>query len=181
MTAGKAEKGSTGSTATGTPGQEFVISRVFNAPRDLVWKAWTDRERLMKWFGPKGFTMPVATQDLRPGGMFHYCLRSPTGEDMWGKFVFREITPPEKIVWVHSFSDEKGGTTHHPMSPTWPLEMISTATFTEQGGKTTVTVRWSPLNSTEDERKTFEAGRDGMRMGWTGTFEQLDAYLAKAC
>ena len=62
--------------------REFVISRTFDAPRDLVWKAWTERERLMQWFGPKGFTMPIAKLDFRPGGMLHYCLRSADGKEM---------------------------------------------------------------------------------------------------
>ena len=103
----------------------FVTSRTFDEPRDLVWKAWTERDRLMQWFGPTGFTMSRATLDFRPGGVFHYCLRTPDGKDMWGKFVYREIVPPERLVWVHSFSDEKGGLTRHPMSPTWPLESVS--------------------------------------------------------
>ena len=162
------------------PEGAFVISRTFDAPRDLVWKAWTERDRLMQWFGPKGFTMPVATLDFRPGGVFHYCLRSPDGHQMWGKFVYREIVPPERIVLVNSFSDEKGGVTRHPLSPTWPLEMLSTTTFEERDGRTTVTIRCEPLNATEAERNTFDAGRDGMRMGWTGTFDQLAEYLARA-
>ena len=167
------------SAATATSNREFVITRVFDAPRELVWKAWTERDRLMQWFGPKGFTMRVATLDLRPGGVFHYCLRSPAGQDIWGKFVYRDIVAPERIVLVNAFSDPQGGLTHHPMSPTWPLEMLSTTTLAEQGGKTTITVRWAPLNATEVERKTFDAGHESMRMGWTGTMDQLAAYLAK--
>jgi uncharacterized protein YndB with AHSA1/START domain len=159
---------------------EFVISREFDAPRDLVWKAWTERDRLMQWFGPKGFTMSTAKLDFRPGGIFHYCLRSPNGQDMWGKFVYREIIAPQRIVLVNSFSDEKGNLTRHPMSPTWPLEMLTTTTFAELHGKTTITIRWSALNATEAERKTFDTSHDGMRMGWTGTFDQLAEYLAKA-
>ena len=160
-------------------GKEFVITREFDAPRELVWKAWTERDRLMQWFGPKGFAMVVATLDFRPGGVFHYCLRSESGQEMWGKFVYREIVPPERIVWVHSFADENGNVTTHPMSPTWPREMLSTATLTERDGRTTVTIRWSPINPTEAERQTFDTNLDGMRMGWTGTFEQLDEYLAR--
>src|SRR6185369_5813416 len=100
----------------------FSISYTFNAPQALVWKAWTDRDELMKWFGPKGFAMTTAKMDFRPGGSFHYCLRSPDGKEMWGKFVYREIEAPKRIVLVNSFSDEKGGLTRPPMSPTWPLE-----------------------------------------------------------
>src|SRR2546423_1599106 len=120
--------------------QEFVITRVFDAPRELVWKAWTERERLMQWFGPKGFAMSTAKLDFRPGGSLHYCLKSPDGKEMWGRFVYREIVAPERIVLVNSFSDEQGGLTRHPFSPTWPLEMLSTTTFTEQAGKTTMTL-----------------------------------------
>jgi uncharacterized protein YndB with AHSA1/START domain len=161
-------------------GREFVITRTFDAPRKVVWSAWTDRDRLMQWFGPKGFKMSVATLDLRPGGVFHYSMRSPDGMEMWGKFVYREIVPYERIVWVNSFSDAKGGITRHPMSPTWPLELLSTATFAEREGKTAITLRWSALNATEEELRTFMAAHEGMNKGWTGTFDQLAEYLAKA-
>ena len=159
--------------------REFVITRVFDAPRELVWKAWTERERLMQWFGPKGFAMSTAKMDFRPGGSFHYCLRSPEGKEMWGKFVYCEIVAPERIVLVNSFSDASGGLTRHPMSPTWPLEMLSTTTFAVQGDKTLLTIRWKPLNATEEERKTFDGAHGGMQQGWTGTFEQLAEYLTR--
>ncbi|HSY73884.1 MAG TPA: SRPBCC family protein [Dongiaceae bacterium] len=157
----------------------FVISREFTAPRELVWKAWTERERLMEWFGPKGFTMSAAKLDFRPGGIFHYAMHAPDGKEMWGKFVYREIVAPEKIVLVNSFSDEKGGLTRHPMSPTWPLQMLTETTFAEDKGKTLITIKWLPLDATDEERKTFNDARAGMTQGWTGTFEQLDDYLAK--
>jgi len=160
--------------------REFIIARTFDAPRGLVWKAWTEREWLMQWFGPKGFTMSSAKLDFHPGGTLHYCLRSPDGKEMWGKFVYREIVTPERIVWVNSFSDEKGNLTRHPASPTWPLEMLTIVTFTEEKGKTTVRVRWIPLNATREEQKTFDGAQEGMRQGWTGTFDQLMRYLANA-
>ncbi|HEV8543203.1 MAG TPA: SRPBCC domain-containing protein [Verrucomicrobiae bacterium] len=162
---------------TGDP--PFVLERTFVAARDLMWKAWTERDRLMQWFGPKGFTMPAAKMDLRPGGMFHYCLAGPDGKKMWGKFVYREIVAPEVIVLVNSFSDEAGGITRHPMSPTWPREMLSAFVLTEDQGKTTATVRSTPLNATDEELKTFAGAHDGMKQGWTGTFDQLEKYLAK--
>jgi uncharacterized protein YndB with AHSA1/START domain len=172
-------------TLGGAPGQGFVITRTFDAPRELVWKAWTERDRLMEWFGPKGFTMAVADLDLRPGGSFHYCLRSPDGFEMWGKFAYREIVAPERIVLVSSFSDASGGTTRHPASATWPLEMLSTTTFEENDGKTTMTLQCKPLNATEAECETFDKSHEGMNQGWAGTFAQLTEYLArhaeKAC
>jgi uncharacterized protein YndB with AHSA1/START domain len=160
--------------------QPFVIARTFDAPRDKVWKAWTERDRLLQWFGPKGFKMTTAKLDLRPGGTFHYCLQTPDGKEMWGKFVYREISAPERIVLVNSFSDEKGGLTRHPMAATWPLEMLSTTRLIEEGGKTKLIIEWSPLNPTDEERKTFDGAHDGMKQGWSGTMDQLAEYLAKA-
>ena len=157
----------------------FVISRTFDAPRESVWKAWTERDCLRQWFGPKGFKMTAAKMDFRPGGTFHYCLRSPDGHDMWGKFLYREIVAPERIVLVNSFSDEKGSLTRHPFSPTWPLETLSTTTLSDMGDKTKLTILWSPLNPTGEERKTFDSSHEGMKQGWTGTFEQLADYLAR--
>ena len=158
----------------------FVMSHLFNAPRARMWRAWTERERLMQWFGPAGATITTANLDLRPGGSFHYCIRTLDGRDMWGKFVYREIVSPEKIVLVNSFSDAGGGLTRHPLSATWPLEMLSTTTLVEEGAKTKMTIEWAPLNPTEEERKTFDSAHDGMRQGWSGTFGQLTGYLAKA-
>ena len=159
----------------------FEITRVFDAPRDRVWKSWTEAERLKQWWGPKGFVVTHCTVDLRPGGIMHYCLRMPDGNQMWGKFVYREIVKPERLVSVNSFSDKDGGTTVHPMSPAWPREMLSTVTFEAQGGKTKVAVQWVPLDTSTDlERKTFDEGRESMKMGWTGTMEQFAEYLAKA-
>ena len=104
--------------------------------------------------------------DLRPGGTYHYGMKMPDGSVMWGRLVYREIAPPEKLVFINSFSDEKGGLTRHPMAPTWPIEMLSVFTFEEQpGGKTKFTVRWSPHNATEEERKTFDAGHASMNSG----------------
>ena len=76
--------------------EQFTVSLVFDAPRDLVWKAWTEPDRLAKWWGPAGVEIGVRTLELRPGGMFHYSMRGPDGNDIWGKFVFREIAPPER-------------------------------------------------------------------------------------
>jgi uncharacterized protein YndB with AHSA1/START domain len=160
---------------------EFVIMRIFNAPRERVWKAWTDAKSLGKWWGPKGFNIVSVKLDLRPGGTFHYCLRSPEGQVMCGRFIYREIVPQARLVFVVSFSDAEGGLARHPMSPDWPLTMLSTVTFADTGtGKTTITVKWVAYEATEAERKTFEAGKDSMKAGWTGTFDRLDDYLASS-
>ena len=166
---------------TSTSGQEFIISRVYDAPRDLVYRCFTEPERMKHWWGPKGFTVIKSSMDLRVGGIYHYGLRSPEGQTIWGKFVYREIVAPERLVFVNSFSDEQGGLTRHPMSLTWPIEMLSVFLFEEvAGNKTRFTVKWSPLNATAEERATFAAGHDSMKGGWTGTMDKLAEYLAKA-
>ena len=160
---------------------DFVISRVFDAPRDLVWKALTEPERMKQWWGPKGFTVIASKMDLRVGGTYLYGMKSPDGHAMWGKFVYREIAPPERLVFINSFSDEAGGVTRHPMAPTWPLQMLSTFTFEElPGGKTRFTVRWATYQASEEEQNTFDSAHDSMTQGWSGTMEQLEAYLANA-
>ena len=158
----------------------FFITRVFDAPRDLVFKAWTEAERLTHWWGPKGYTMEFCKLDLRPGGVFHFGLRAPDGGDMWGKWVFREVQAPERLVFVSSFSDEECHTVRAPFSLDWPLETLSTVTFTEYEGKTTITMRAAPLNATEEQRRTFESMFQSMQNGWTGTLDQLAGFLAKA-
>jgi uncharacterized protein YndB with AHSA1/START domain len=163
---------------TGTS-RAFVISRVFDAPRDVVWKAHSELEGLKQWWGPKGFTWVSGTLDFRPGGMFHYLLRSSNGQEMWGRFIYREIVKPERIVSVSSFSNPKGGVTRHFLSPEWPAEMLNTTTFTEQGGKTTLNINFVAINATAHERKIFEDGFKSMEGGFTGTLDQLADYLAK--
>jgi uncharacterized protein YndB with AHSA1/START domain len=159
---------------------EFVMRRTFNAPVARVWRAWTDPEKLLHWWGPKGFRIVSTKVDLKPGGIFHYCLESPQGQVMWGRFVYREIVPEERLVFIVSFSDENAGVARHPLHEGWPLQILSTVTFSERDGKTTVTIRWVPYAATEAERKTFEEGRDSMQAGWTGTLDQLEDYLARA-
>jgi uncharacterized protein YndB with AHSA1/START domain len=157
---------------------EFSFSRVFNAPREQVFKAFTDLDALKRWWGPRGFDWVSATLDLRPGGMFHYCMRSPQGADMWGRFVYREIAPPERLVYVNSFSDESGGITPNPWMPDWAREVLNTVTFAEHEGNTTVTLHGTPINTDEVGRKLFEGAGESMRKGFGGTLDALDEYLA---
>jgi uncharacterized protein YndB with AHSA1/START domain len=163
------------------PGKRsFVLTRVFDAPRSLVFKAWTDAEHLKHWWGPVGWIIGTCKVDLRPGGIFLYSIRMPNAPDMWGKFVYREILPPERLVFVNCFSDPNGGLTRHPFSPTWPLEILNTVTLAEHEGKTTLTLSAAAINATEEELKTFEQGIQFMEKGFVGTLDQLAQYLAKA-
>ncbi len=160
-----------------TAAQELVIARTFDAPRELVWKAWTEQERLDKWWGPKGFLMKTAKLELKPGGVFHYSMQSPDGKVMWGKFVFREIRAPEKLVYVNMFSDAQGNATRNPWLPVWPLEILNTLTLEEKDGQTLLTIRGGPINATQEEIDAFLKNRPGMQQGFAGTFAQLDEYL----
>lgn len=159
------------------PIKPFVISREFDAPRALVWKVWNEPEHMAKWSGPKGTTLTVSKLDFRPGGMQHYCMHTPGG-DMWGKLFYREIKEPEKLVYITTFSNEKGELTRHPLSDTWPLEMLTTVTFVENAGKTVITIEWIPINALDTEIKTFDENRAGMSGGWNGSFDKLAEYLA---
>jgi len=165
---------------TGALDRPFVITRVFRAPRERVWDAWTQREHLMRWMGPKGTTIAQASLELRPGGLFHYGMRSPDGTMLWGRWEFRQIVRPERLVVVVAFSDEQAGVTRHPFVPGWPLETESTMTLDEHagiGGGTTLVLSWRPLGATDDERRLFAASHAGMEQGWGGTLEQLSGYL----
>lgn len=157
--------------------EEFIVTREFDAPRELVWKAWSDPTHLERWWGPKGSSIQVNTLDFRPGGTFHYSMRAPNGMVLWGKFVYREILAPERMTFVNSFSDEAGNVTRHFMNATWPLEALNVLTFSEQRGKTTITLKARPIHANEVERKTFRDGHKYMQEGFKGTLDQLAEYL----
>ena len=157
----------------------FVMERTFDAPPARVWAALTEPARLNQWWGPPGMTTTVAKLELQPGGTFLYGMAMPGGPTMWGKWVFREIKAPEKLVYVVSFCDAEGNPVRHPMAPTWPLEMLCTATLAEQDGKTAMHSDAVPINENAVERQTFIMGFAGMRQGFSGTWNQLAAYLAK--
>lgn len=159
--------------------QPFNYSRTFKAPRALVYEVHTNREHLARWFGPAGTSVKKFDMDFRVGGVNHYCIEIPGGIEMWGKQVYHEIVPNEKIVHVQSFSDKDGGIGRHPMSPTWPLEMLATTTFEDDGAGTKVTVSWLPYNSDETGISTFDAARDSMTGGFKGMFDTIETYLEK--
>lgn len=157
----------------------FVITRVFDAPRDLVFKAWSEGERLAHWWGPRGFALEVASLDFRDGGGFHYGMKAPEGFSMWGRIQYREIVPPSRIVTVLHFSDEQGGITRHPLSATWPLRTLNVLTLAEKDGRTLLTLESVPFQATKKERETFREGHASMINGYTGTFDLLAQYLSR--
>jgi uncharacterized protein YndB with AHSA1/START domain len=167
-------------TTTNTPAGQtadgaVVITRTFNAPRTLVWKVWTQPEHLMKWWGPKDYTAPVCKVDLRVGGTYLYCMRSPEGQDFWSTGTFREVVEPERIVSTDSFADEHGNrvpAAHYGM-PDLPDELLVTVTFAEQGSNRTIlTLRHDGLPAGEMREMTAA--------GWNESLDKFAAALAAA-
>lgn len=158
---------------------ELVITRVFNAPRELMFKVWSEAEHLKHWWGPKGFNWSYAELDFRPGGFFHYSMQSPDGYLMWAKFIYHEIEALEKIVWDNCFSDEEGNIVRPDFSDQFPLKIRNVLTLAENDGKTTITLRGGPIHATEEERSFFAGMFESMKEGFGNTFDQLEEYLAK--
>ncbi|MCR6630012.1 MAG: DUF1579 family protein [Magnetospirillum sp.] len=150
------------------------IFRLVDAPPEEVFQAWTDPDRMRQWWGPNGFTLPVCNIDLRPGGAWHFCMRSPDGKDYWCKGVYQEIVPPERIVSTDFFSDEAGSVVppeRYGMSPGWPTELEVQVTFAaEEDGKTRLTVRQSV---------DADLARDsGAMQGWSESLDRLARHLS---
>ncbi|WP_048648460.1 SRPBCC domain-containing protein [Nitratireductor soli] len=148
--------------AAATADTELTIDRTFDAPRALVFEAWTRQEHLDRWSCPTGFTMPLSEGDIRTGGWFRTCMRSPDGQDHWLSGKYREVTPPERIVFTHAWHDENDAPGH---------ETVVTITFEEtEDGKTRMAFHQAFFTS--------KASRDGHEGGWNESFGKLDALLA---
>lgn len=140
--------------------QEFVVERQFNAPRALLFQVFTQPEHLKRWWAPQPYTVPTCTVDLRPGGIWHYSMRSPEGQEHWALSVYREIVPPEKLVYTSTFADE------HANPIEGIPEHLTTIIFTEEAGKTTATARIQ-FASKEALKVAVDMGmQQGMNMTW---------------
>lgn len=163
---------------TDTP--RFMISRVFAAPRARLWDAWTNPEALARWFGPKGSASTFMAFDLRPGGVWRGRMDTPDGGTMYSKFVFREIEPMSRLVWVHGFADAEGNRIRAPFAERFPLEMLTIVKFADEGAGTRIDLSWTPLDTSPEEEAFFASMMDSMKGGWSGSFEQLDEFLASS-
>jgi uncharacterized protein YndB with AHSA1/START domain len=140
---------------------ELAITRTFDAPRDLVYKLFTEPEHLLHWMGPRGFTAMHFTQDARVGGTWRGMLRPDDGsKDLWQGGVFREISPPERVSYTFAWDDDNG-------SP--GIETLVTLEFTDLGDKTRLTFRQTGFTS--------DGERDGHRGGWNSSFDRFEEYL----
>jgi len=135
----------------------LVIKRTFAAPRDLVWKVWSDPDLAKNWWGPNGFTLPFVEMDQRPGGKWRAQMRGPDGKDLWQHGVYREIVPPEKTVYTFIWDSEPDH------------EMLVTVLFAARGNKTDMTFRQEGFTSTDEK-----AGHED---GWNQTFDRLSAFI----
>jgi uncharacterized protein YndB with AHSA1/START domain len=140
--------------------RELVIIRVFDAPRELVFRAWTDPEQFARWWGKTGCTVMSAARDARPGGAHRSCIRSPAGKDYWAQGVFHEVIEPERLVFTFAWD----GQDDMPAN-----EMLVTVTFAEEGRKTRLIFRQTPFLTRE--------AYDGHRQGWDESFDKLASQL----
>jgi uncharacterized protein YndB with AHSA1/START domain len=155
----------------------FVINRSFDAPLDLVFDMWTKPEHFQKWLPPTGFTMEFLKIDMREGGTSTYAMGNGNFK-MYGRVKYLKIAKPV-LTYTQQFTDEHGNISRHPALSTWPETMHTTVLFTAEGpDQTRVTVTWEPHGAaTEAEVAAFVEHRGSMTMGWTGSFDKLEALL----
>ena len=149
------------SAAAKSAKRELVITRTLDAPPRLVFKAWTQPEHLARWWGPRGYTLISYKADVRPGGSFRFGTRSPENTEHWAHGTYREVVPPERLVFTTAWE-------HPDRSP--KHETVVTLTFAEQGGKTKLTLKQTLFESV--------TSRDLHRGGWSSSFDLLEDYLA---
>ena len=156
---------------------EYVLDRVFEAPREMVWRAWTDPELLPRWYGPGAETI-IHKFDLEPGGLW-------LGEMKWGekshfsKVVFQQVAPPERLVWHDSTSDSAWNIIANPMMPDWPRVISTTVTFEDMGSRTKVRLTWVPIEATDAEITCFAGAMDRFGKGWGAGYAILDEMFAE--
>lgn len=155
--------------------RELVISRIFDVPREKVWAAWTEPQIAMEWWGPRTFTAPVIKIDLRVGGRYVNCMRSPDGTDYWSTGTYLEIDEPIRLVLTDSFADEEGNVVsaaYYGMDIGFPLESRVTVSFEDLEGKTKFTLKYDDVSMIQ------EKDLEGMKQGWNESFDKLQEYFA---
>ncbi len=156
---------------------EFVLDRVFNAPRELVWKAWTDPTHVQRWYGP-GVETVIHEYNLSPGGEWRNEMKMSAGS-MYQKFLFKEINAPEQLIWHQSGTDENWNVAANPMMPDWPRMLLITVSFTQMDEKTSVRISQIPMEATEAEIACFTQMKDMMSSGWGKGYEVIDDILTE--
>lgn len=155
----------------------YVLEREFDAPRELVWRTWTEPELLARWYGPNVETV-VHRLDVTPGGLW-------LNEMKWGdnshyqRVEYTEVTPPERLVWLHSNTDADWNVVANPMMPDWPLVLLTTVTFDDAAGRTRLCLTWVPHEASEAEIAGFAAAIEGLDKGWGAGMALLEELLAE--
>ena len=144
------------------PERELVITRVFDAPHELVFRAWTEPDRAVRWWGPQGFTTAYREMDLQPGGAYRVCMRSPEGTEHWQRGVCREVVEPERLVFTFAWEDAEGRPGH---------ETVVTVDFAEVGARTRLTLHQAVFETV--------TARDLHQGGWASALDCLAEYLAQ--
>jgi len=157
---------------------DFFKSRTFPASVERLWAALTSADQISAWMGPPQTKTTNLKLELWPGGVNHTRFDTPNAPPFWGKFVYREVVEPSRLVWAHSVADENGRIIRAPWEPNWPLELLTTVVLEplEDGAKLTLT--WTPLNPTPLEQEAFAKARPSMEWGWGGSFDRLADHLA---
>lgn len=156
-----------------------VITKEFNAPRNLVFDAWTRVEHLNNWMFPMpGCTCEFVKADIKDGGTSLHKITMPNGHQMWLFTKYEQVSPPDKLVFLQYMSNEEGDILPNPQMPNWPKDMLATLYFEEVSDSTTkITFLWEPRNPTAEELEVFEATRADHPKGWGAGMEQLRNYL----
>ena len=156
---------------------QYILEREFDAPREMVWRAWTDPELLARWYGP-GVETIIHAFDLKPGGMWLNEMKWGDKSDL-SKMVFQDVVAQEKLVWHHSSADADWNIIASPMMADWPLVLLTTVTFENVGAKTKVRLTMVPVDATDAEIACFAGAMAGMAKGWGGGFSVMEEMFAE--
>lgn len=156
---------------------EYIVDRVFDAPRAMVWRAWSDPKLLARWYGP-GVDTIIHKFDLKPGGEWLNEMKWGEKSDL-SKAVFQEVVPEEKMVWHHSSTDADWNIVSNPMMADWPRVLLTVVTFKDDGENTKVRLAWTPLEASEAEITCFANVMGNMSKGWESGFAIMDEMFAE--
>ena len=155
-----------------------ILTREYNAPRQLVYDAWTQVEHLKNWqFPQQGFSCEYVSAEIVPGGSSLHKMTAPNGFEMWLLTKYEELDSPKRVVFRQYISNEEGDILPNPHIPNWPKETRVTVKLEEAGDKTQLELIWEPVNPTKEEAEAFTKAISEQGSGWSSGLEQLDIYL----
>ena len=155
----------------------YVLERTFDAPREMVWKGWTDPELLPRWYGP-GVETKVHSLELKPGGLWLLEMQWG-GNSQYQRVEYTEVSAPQRLVWLHSSADADWRVIDNPMMPGWPRVLLTTVTFEQEGAGTKLRLTWVPHEASEAEIACFAGALGGMDKGWGAGMDLLKELLAE--